>query len=98
VNDLLTAFAAKFESADAIADECRRRGIRGQKGYCEHCAVARLLQDELRVLVYVGSPAAGTVVCVDGSFSNETRLGKPFFDFVQSFDGGRYPDLVATAD
>lgn len=78
------------ETPDAVADSLRKTGVRGYRGCCFSCPLARYLKARGFGFVTVG---VNSVVCVVPKETTKHRLPAAVLEFVKRFDDGLYPDL-----
>ena len=99
------AFLARFETPEAVAEECRVRGIRGTCGAPESCAVVGLLLSEFPDGKYAEVSPGGNGGTVGTVWISASPRGGFHTDapasvnrFALKFDEREYPDLIDPTD
>lgn len=93
--DSVCRFLARFASPDAIAEECRERGIHGEPQWADRCVIANLVKsvfdDATDVEVTPCTHGTGLITIADSA----RRLPEAANALAIAFDDGLYWDLQA---
>ena len=91
--DSVCRFLARFASPDAIAEECRERGIHGEPQWADRCVIANLVKsvfdDATDVEVTPCAHGHGLLTIADSA----RRLPEAANALAIAFDDGLYWDL-----
>lgn len=95
MSDRIIEYLNQFESPDAIAEECRRLGVRGLPDRCECCAVANLVIRRFGEVPINIEPCTVASMASFGIYEGDHfKLPPPVNEFALAFDRGEYPELV----
>lgn len=93
--DRILDYLNQFKSPDAIAEECRRLGVKGITGDCKCCVVAKLVINRFGEMPIYASPSTyGCFAYISFSHDSSVTLPPAVNAFALAFDSGEYPDLV----
>src|SRR5258705_1293751 len=87
-------------TADQLADEVRKAGIKGRPGTTYSCPLARLFRVKFQNRFIIGrnfiirhTTPGSNAVSTEYSF-NKAKTPKGCIEFVAKFDHGDYPDII----
>jgi hypothetical protein len=92
---------AQFDTADEIADFFRSEGIQAARAMADSCAISKWMTDTTGMEISTNLTSVRAVrlnqemadfITIEGTYQCHTEAMRVF---VEKFDGGQYPDLIA---